>query len=221
MPSRRLIELSHVLEPRGGNRKLTLKRIGADEVNPNVIRKKGQWYIMHEINMVSHIGTHIEAPYHIFPDKEDVADIAIENLVGSGVCLSFLGCPSNHLLTLEEVEEEANDVIKGDLVFCRYGYDKYYGTDDYASAPRFTSEALQWLADREIKLLGIEASGVELPKDEEHTNHKILLSRGIPLVENVANLGELPQRRFEVFVLPIRIKGLESFPVAIVALVDV
>jgi arylformamidase len=220
MKKKRYVELSHVLEPGASNRKLALKRLGAEEVNPNVVRLEGQWYIMHEITMVSHIGTHIEAPYHIFPDADDVAALSLDRLIGPGICLQFVNRPPNHLISLDEIEEEAKDVAEGDLVFCRYGYDGFYGTDRYSEAPRFHPEALEWLVEQGIHLLGVEAGGVELVKDKEHTNHKILLKAGVPLVENVANLGKLRQRRFEVYVLPIRIKGLESFPVTIVAVED-
>jgi kynurenine formamidase len=91
-------------------------------------------------------------------------------------------------------------------VFCRY-----------AEAPRFEPGALAWLAERGISLLGVEAGGVDLAMDPNHTNHRILLDRGIPMVENVAHLGELRQRRFEAFVLPIRVRGLDSVPVQITA----
>ena len=216
-PARRYVELSHVLEQSGSARKLSFRRIGADEVNPNVVRKPGEWYIMHEVTLVNHIGTHIEAPYHLYEKGEDVSQLALARLAGPGICLRFEGLPANHLITLAEIRREASDVEAGDLVFCRYGVDHLYGTDRYGEAPRFTPDALTWLAERGIALLGVEASGVELAMDPQHTNHRILLDRGIPLVENVAHLGELRRRRFEAYVLPIRIKGLDSVPVQILA----
>ncbi len=217
MTRKRVIELSHVLARSEGNRKLEFNRIGAEEVATQAVRLEGQWYIMHEVSLVSHIGTHIEAPYHLFPDGADLAEIPIDRLVGRGICLQFKNYPPHHLLTLAEVQAEAGDVEPGDLVFCNYGFSQYYGTDKYQEAPRFEPEALRWLADRGIALLAVEAGGVELIKDPNHTNHVTLLEKGIPLVENVANLDQLTQRRFDAFVTPVRIKGLESFPVAIVA----
>jgi arylformamidase len=215
---RRYVELSHVLEPSGTARKLSFRRIGADEVNPNVVRKPGEWYIMHELTLVNHIGTHIEAPYHLYESGADVADLAPQRLAGQGICLRFEGLAAGHLITIDEIRGEAADVREGDLVFCRYGVDHLYGTERYGDAPRFEPRALRWLADRGIALLGVEASGVELAMNPEHVNHRILLDRGIPLVENVANLGLLTQRRFEAIVLPIRIRGLDSIPVQIVAI---
>ncbi len=214
---KRYLELSHVLDPGGSSRKLVARRIGADEVNPNVVRRPGEWYIMHELTLVNHIGTHIEAPYHLYEKGADVAQVELERLVGPGICLRFEGLPPGHLLTVAEVSGEAADVEPGDLVFCRYGFDALYGTERYSEAPRFTPEALSWLVERGIALLGVEASGVELTLDPNHTNHRILLDRGVPLVENVAHLGELRRRRFEAFVLPVRVRGLDSVPVQILA----
>ena len=72
----RIIDLTHTIDPEHAGRKFELKMIGADEVNHNVVRLEDQWYIMHDIAMVSHIGTHIEMPYHVLKSGNDLASVA-------------------------------------------------------------------------------------------------------------------------------------------------
>ena len=67
------IDLTHTINPGKVQRKFSIERIGAETVNPNVVRQSGQWYIMTNINMVSHIGTHIEVPFHLFQDGKDLS----------------------------------------------------------------------------------------------------------------------------------------------------
>jgi len=83
----RIVDLSHVITPGKAGRKFAIEMVGAETVNPNVVRLEGQWYIMHNISMVSHIGTHIEAPYHLFKSKADLAGLPLEQLKSESICM--------------------------------------------------------------------------------------------------------------------------------------
>ena len=85
----KLIDLTHSIDPSHVQRKFSVETIGAETVNHNVIRKDKQWYIMSNIAMVSHIGTHIEVPYHLFPNGYDLSNMPIDTYYGKGVLLNF------------------------------------------------------------------------------------------------------------------------------------
>jgi kynurenine formamidase len=216
----RLVDLSHVIVPGQAGRKFALEMVGAETVNPNVVRRENQWYIMHNIAMVSHIGTHIEAPYHILKDRPDLADLSLDRLAGEAVVLDLTGCPPRSAIPVERVRRAADDaggIRAGDIVLCNLGMAQHYGTEAYRANPYFDPPAIGWLADRGMKLMGVDASGVEVPGSEEHVNHHALFERGIPLIENLANLDRLSRPRVVVFALPIAVRGLEAFPLRVVA----
>jgi len=216
----KIIDLSHIITPGKAGRKFGIERVGAETVNPNVVRLEGQWYIMHNVTMVSHIGTHIEAPYHLFESQADLSRLSPEQLIGKAVLLDLRHCPRKSGVTIEHVREASRKVggiQPGDIVFCNLGSAQFYGTDDYATTPYFSPEAIRWLVDQEMKLMGVDASGVEVPGSEEHVNHAALFSKGIPLIENLANLDSLSKTRFTVYALPIAVVGLEAFPLRVIA----
>jgi arylformamidase len=216
----RIVDLSHVLDPGKAGRKFTLEMIGAETVNPNVVRLENQWYIMHNVNMVSHIGTHIEAPYHILKDRADLAGLPLEMLIGDAVVLDLRECPRQTLIEvaqLRKAAQKAGGIHSGDIVFCNLGGARFYGSDDYRFTPSFTNEAIAWLVDQGMKMMGVDATGVEVPGSEQHVNHHALFERGIPLIENLANLDSLSQSRMKVFALPIAVRGLEAFPLRVIA----
>lgn len=216
----KLVDLTHIIDPKNAPRKFTMEMVGAETVNPNVVHLENQWYIMTNISMVSHIGTHIEAPYHIFPDGMDLAQLPIDIFCGNAVMLDFTSLKPNSAISLEEAKEaaeKAGGIRKGDIVLCNLGYAGSYGTDNYANSPYFTTEAIDYLANSGMKMMGVDASGVEIPMSEEHVNHQALLSRNIPLIENVANLNAVGQVRFKVYAFPLPVVGLESFPLRVVA----
>jgi arylformamidase len=216
----RLVDLSHVIEPGRAGRKFSVEMVGADAVNPNVVRLENQWYIMHNVAMVTHLGTHIEAPYHLLKDREDLAGIPLERLMGEAVVLDLRECPDRTAILPEaarKAAEKAGGIRPGDFVFCNLGRAKHYGTTQYQLSPYFHPDSIAWLVGQGMAMMGVDASGVEVPGSETHVNHRALFERGIPLIENLANLDQLTRSRVTVTALPIAVRGLEAFPLRVIA----
>lgn len=214
------VDLTHIIDPRKVQRKFAVETIGAETVNQNVVRKENQWYIMSNISMVSHIGTHIEVPYHILPAGYDLADMPLEAYYGSAVLLDFSDIQKRVEISLQRVQLEAErsgGIHKGDIVLCNLGYADRYGQEEYSQSPYFSTEAIKWLAGSGMKLMGVDAGGVELPASEEHVNHTALFLHNIPLIENVANLNQLTKKRFHLTAFPYPVAGVEAFPLRVVA----
>lgn len=215
-----LIDLTHVIDPKNVQRKFKIETVGADTINERVVRLENQWYIMTNITMVSHIATHIEVPYHLFPDGHDLATMPIESFSGKTILLDLSNIQKHVKITKENVIDaavESGGILPGDIVLCNLGYADYYGTDKYKESPYFATDAIEWLVDSGMKMMGVDAGGVEIPGSEDHVNHAVLFKNNIPLIENVANLNNLPVKRFWVYAFPISVAGVESFPVRVVA----
>lgn len=216
----RVVDLTHIIDPKKVQRKFSVETIGAETVNKNVVRKTDQWYIMSNISMVSHIGTHIEVPYHLFPDGYDLAEMPLEAYYGDAVLLDFSDIQKRVEISVDRVKKEAEKIggiPKDAIVFCNLGYADRYGQEEYAQSPYFSTEAIEWLAGSGMKMMGVDAGGVELPASEEHVNHTALFIKDIPLIENVANLNKLSQTHFKVTAFPYPIAGVEAFPLRVVA----
>lgn len=216
----KIIDLTHIIDPAKAQRKFSIETIGAETINPNVVRQEGQWYIMTNISMVSHIGTHIEVPYHILPHGYDLATMPIDTFFGDAILLDFSDIQERIEISKEQVIAEASKkggILSGDIVVCNLGYAEYYGQANYSQSPYFSTDAIEWLADSGMKMMLVDAGGVELPASETHVNHTALFVKNIPLIENVANLKNLSQTRFQISAFPYPIAGVESFPVRVVA----
>jgi len=216
----RLVDLSYTLQPGGEQRKFVAEMVTSDQV-ADVVWLPGQWYIMHNIQMVSHIGTHVEVPYHIRRDGADTATVPLERLVGEAVVLDLRGLPADAEVSREQLEEaaaKAGGVREGDLVLLHTGWDRHWGTPEYGHSPYLSPAAMQWLVDQGAGLVGIDTHGAEVPHSEDHVNHHIMLDRGVPHIENLRNLGALTRARVFLFAAPVAIVGMESFPLRVVAL---
>jgi arylformamidase len=217
----RPVELSHVLMPGGEEYKLEVENRLVEEFLPDYagLRPTDADYIMSEVSMWSHVGTHLEAPYHYYREREDVSGIALESVVGECTLLQFTDRGHGEAITLDDVVERGVDIRRGDIVFIRTDQGHYRTTQSH-DRPYFTVEAIDWLVERGITCLGVDCSGIEKRGVPGQPNHVRLFENGIPLIEHLAGLDRLSTSRFFVVAVPWRVRGLEASPVSVVAFED-
>ena len=181
--------------------------------------------LMHYIDMESHISTHIEAPSHFVPVRhpgkkgEDISELALTKFFGMGVLVDCKNLPAKTPIgkeVLEKFEIKENDIVL--IGRCRYqGEDRCY----------MGKEGLEYLLQKKIKMVGVddtvfpENPVINRPPDlNKYFAHDLMLSNGIPIIEGLANLGELKKSRFLFFAFPAKMGGLESFPIRALAIED-
>ena len=209
----RIVDLTRVIKPTTAEnpRKFVVRIHDALEEIPGKERPEGEWYVMSDVELMNHVGTHIEVPFHCLKDGQDLASVPVEVFVGDAVILDLTDAVADGGVTLEQTQaaaERAGGVRPGDMVFGRMGKTRYFAT-----------EPLEWLVAQGIKLMGVDSTGVELSHDDTHANvnHLVLFRAGIPLIENLANLDQLTQSRVLVHALPVPVSGLDAFPLRVIA----
>ena len=78
--------------------------------------------------MSSHLGTHVELPYHHRKDGMSAADYPLERLIGEAVILNFSHKQKDEEISRDEIVSLGIDVQKGDIVFIRTDMDKLWKT---------------------------------------------------------------------------------------------
>jgi arylformamidase len=213
----RIIELSHTLYPGSEEYQLEVQNHFVDELLPDYERPPETWYIMSEVQMWSHVGTHMETPFHYFKDGQDCALIPLERVVGEGVLLDFTDKTFYEAITVKNLEERGQNIQAGDIVFIRTGLSHFYRTSRSHDRPYFPVESIHWLVNRKIACLGVDCSGIEKRGESIHPAHEALLKAGIPLIEHLAHLDQLRRERFWVVAVPWRVHGLDASPVSVIA----
>lgn len=176
------------------------------------------WYVLGEVTFCTHVGTHIEAPYHHVKDGKDIAELEVHKLIGNCVVLDFHTKEHRNPITLEELKKYDNEIREGDIVFIRTGMDKLYGTDRWNEMPYLTEEANSWLINKKIACLGMDSAGLEVPDTDYQPNHTALFGAGIPQIESLTNLEKIENGKYLVIILPLPIKGLDASPLRVVAI---
>jgi len=219
MQFKRVIDLSHPLRPGREARRLEITPLPATHIT-GATPEEG-WYIMHAISMDNHLGTHLEVPYHCLPHGADLARLPVEQFVGEAVILDLRGYAAQTGILVQDVQaaaQRAGGIHKGDMVFCMTGWSRYYGSDVYRQPPFLTRDAVRWLVDQGIKVLGIDTMGVMDPAFSDRQNHLPLFEAGMIYIENLTNLEAAPASRVMAVALPPAVEGLEGLPVRVVVL---
>jgi kynurenine formamidase len=76
-----------------------------------------------------------------------------------------------------------------------------------------TEAAAEYLANGEAALVGIDSYNIDDTADGRRPAHSILLAHGIPIVEHLCGLNELPDFGFRFFAVPPKVKAFGTFPV--------
>jgi kynurenine formamidase len=150
-----------------------------------------------------HAGTHMDAPMHLLPNAPAMTEIPLEHCYAKGILLDVRGQRVIQKPVLTEGE------LTGKAVLLFTGMETAYGTDNYyTSHPVVSMELARLLVEEEIAFLGMDMPS---PDEPPFPVHKLLLSAGIPIVENMRGLHTL-SGSFEVAAFPLKIHA-EASPV--------
>ena len=220
--SRRLVELSHVV--RDGM--ITYPGLPGPRIEDHLSRAgshgtyaPGTEFQIGRITMVANTGTYLDTPFHRYADGADLAAVGVEavaDLDGVVIRLTGAGDP-----VIDRAALAAHEVT-GRAVLIHTGWDRHWGTDEYFDArhPHLTAEAAQWLVTQRPALVGIDSVNIDGTTDGTRPAHSALLAAGIPIVEHLRGLDQLPPHGFRFHAAPVAVAGMGTFPVRAYAVLN-
>ncbi len=124
-------------------------------------------------------------------------------------------------ITINELKGADLPLDPGDIFLLDTGAQEHSGDHRYYTESATPSlELCHWLVRRRIGVFASDIPSIDR-LNEGVEKHRVLLSAGIPLVENLRNLGSLPAGvPLTVFLFPLLIPGREAAPCRAVALKD-
>ena len=165
-----------------------------------------------ELTWSTHTGTHVDAPSHIFFQGKTISDFSIEKFTGR----AFLIDVKDKTISLDKLLEYKTDIEKSDYVIFRTGWSEYWGQESYyQDYPVLETKAASWLADRNIKGIGVDAISVDEINSKKLQIHKILLEKEVLIIENLANLKEIKEKKFDLLCAPLKIKNSDGAPASV------
>jgi len=174
-----------------------------------------------DLDIMSHLGTHVEAPYHWDLDWKDVSDLPATAYMGRCVMLKITDIEPAGKITAAHMDTADGDRVRqGDIVLVDTPHHlPPFSYPEKEIRPYVNAEMGQWLVDKGVKCVGF-ADGVDIETNvpEFQEFHRVAMAHDITFIEVLENFDELEQDVFFLSALPLPFKGLDSCPVRVVAL---
>lgn len=216
-----LIDLSHTIE----HGMITYKGLPAPVISDHLSREdsrqhyeRGTEFNIGKIEMVANTGTYLDSPFHRYEDGRDLARLDLRSLADIEGVVVRARDSSVRTINAQMLEQLG---VKARAVLFHTGWDAHWRTEKYADGmhPFLSADGAEYLAGNGARLVGIDSYNIDDTVDGRRPAHSILLAHGIPIVEHLCNLGQLPDSGFRFFAVPPKVKDFGTFPVRAFAIV--
>ncbi|BBB14383.1 cyclase family protein [Sphingopyxis sp. FD7] len=204
----------------------------------------GEAWAIERIELITHNGTHLDAPYHYASTMDGgeraitIDEVPLEWCFQPGVKLDFRHFADGYVATAADVEAELERIghrlAPLEIVVVNTAAGKRYGADDYVTAGcGMGYEATMYLLERGIRLTGTDGWSWDAPFS--HTleryeasgdasliweGHKAGRDIGYCHLEKLHNLEALPATGFTIACFPMKIRAASAGWTRAVAIFD-
>ena len=166
-------------------------------------------YLISELRMSSHSGTHIDAPVHYLKTGQTVDALPLAHLVGSCRVLDMSGAGS--LIDAADLKDRIGG-SKRILLRTRFSQCSAF-REDY---PSLTLDAARYLTSLGTLCVGIDSFSIER-FDCDGSVHRELLGRGCFVIE-LLDLSRVPEGEYTLVALPLKLTGIDGAPARVILL---
>ena len=153
----------------------------------------------------AHTATHVDAPAHFIEGAAGVESLALDALIGEAEVIEV---PADH----RAIDNEfvlANCAPETKRILFKTRNSAFWSEAKPEFHTDFTYldlDAARTLAQRGVKLVGIDYLSIEKFGSPKHETHLALLSKSVIIVEGL-NLSEVPAGKYELICLPLRLRS--------------
>ncbi|MGB9176952.1 MAG: cyclase family protein [Methanoregula sp.] len=161
-------------------------------------------YLISDLHLSSHTGTHIDAPAHYLRSSDTIDTIPLDRFIGSCRVIDLSGTEST-TITAADLEGTLQGVKRLLMKTWFSGEDTF--TEDY---PSLGYDAACCITDYGVECVGIDSPSIE-SFNCDGSVHRRLLGNGCIIIE-LLNLSHVPAGDYEMVALPLRLAGLDGSP---------
>jgi kynurenine formamidase len=168
------------------------------------------------LHLYSHAGTHMDAQTHFAAGPETLDLMPLERCMGPAWVVDLSGIAPGAQIEVEQLGEAADGLQSGESLLLSTGWSRHAESPALYRdrLPRIGEGLARWCVERQVRMLGVEPPSVaDVNNREELTRiHQILLGGGVVIVEGLANLDRLQERKVFFAALPLKIEDGDGCP---------
>lgn len=164
-------------------------------------------YLISDLHLSSHTGTHIDAPAHYLKSGDTIDTIPLRNLMGR--CRVIDVSSAGTLITAAHIQGKIRGTTR---LLLKTGFS---GKDTFSDTyPSLAPDAAYLLTEAGVICIGIDSPSIE-SFDCDGSVHRRLLEKGCLIIELI-DLSGVPEGDYEILALPLRLEGLDGSPARVV-----
>ncbi len=168
--------------------------------------RRGDHLTLSTLRATVHLGAHADAPSHYGLHAPAIHERNLEYYLGPCQVMRVSVPPRTRItpaMLPGSVTAERLLLATG-----TYPNPEHFNPDFAALAP----ELVEWLRDKGVKLVGIDTPSVDLFDSKDLPAHQRFLKHDMAILEGLV-LGHVPEGRYELIALPLRLVGFDASPV--------
>jgi arylformamidase len=172
--------------------------------------ESGTEFQIGKIEMVANTGTYIDSPFHRYADGMDISELALENLAAVECVVIRIDDDVTSI-----GPDCFNDLdFRGKAVLVNTRWDRHWRTDPYfENHPHLVEASARRLIEGGAIVVGIDSYNIDSVANGSRPVHTLLLGSGIPIIEHMCNLDQVPDTGALLTAVPVAVRGMGSFPV--------
>jgi len=179
------------------------------DTTPQFTQSDAGLYLVSDIRLSSHSGTHIDAPVHYLKTGLTIDELPLPHLIGPCRVLDVTG--AGPLISASHLNGRTEGAKRILLRTASSGCTSFQ--QDY---PSLTLDAAQYLTSTGTLCVGIDSFSIE-KFDCDGSVHRELLSHGCFIIE-LLDLPHVPEGDYTLIALPLRLAGLDGAPARVILL---
>jgi arylformamidase len=174
---------------------------------PQFLKRDAGLYLISEIRMSSHSGTHIDAPVHYLKTGDAIDTVPLDHLIGPCRVIDVTGAGST--ITAAALRGRLGTATR---ILLKTAFSREIQfREDY---PHLTLDAALLLSEQGALCIGIDSFSIEAFACDGSV-HRQLLGSGCIIIE-LLDLSEVGEGDYELIALPLRLAGLDGSPARVV-----
>jgi len=185
-------------------------------------------HMMSRVEIVTHIGTHIDAPCHFLDDPLSIDQVPLDMTVKAGRVIPLTHLPPRSPVTAEAILQTGVDFDASVIPLLHTGWtDRAWGTERFWQEMIYLdTSAAALLVERGVSAvaldffpeapywLGIDAGAAP------GRNHRTLLGNRTIIIQMLTNIASIPARDFVLAGVPLRLENLDGSPARVFAIIN-
>jgi kynurenine formamidase len=178
----------------------------------------GTEFFIASLHLCGNTGTYVDSPRHRFRGASDLSELPLERLAHLPVELIDARGVAGRGAGRDVLRGRS---LEGKAVLFLTGWSSYWDSEFYFDPnPFLTKDCCESLLDAGAVFAGIDSLNIDDTTGKDRPVHSALLRAGIPIVEHLTGLDALPNSGFRFFAVPVKVRGMGTFPVRAFAVLE-